>query len=656
MASSPEEDVPARGGPGDGDTTAAEARPPAASVTGVDIEVPAAPLEPIEEEDEHTVRQDLDPEIAKLVRNAPRPGQALPPLAVTLKGAPPSVAPSTRAPTPRPAAGMPPPSASPPTKPLPAAGRPAVPPSSEPLTQPGDKTHPTPTEDDDEELEDSITATAPRVAAKIALSLPGSVEIRTVEPEEPEVETMAGPLEPAVARVVAEHAPHTEPAPTASIPSTEPEERDAHDDGPTAQALAPSVGQPMPITERTTEQVALSALPSTKPETQSPADSEPITTTGVTTGVTQPREAVTQPGHGAVTSPDSEDAYDAEESITSRGLSLAATERAAELASAKVGSTEEDDESITQQGPLIGKPRPAAGAPPPASDLDGETTQSAAREIVAAAVSSLPADDELDSVTTQAPGNLTNMLRVIASGSRPDVKAPLEDDDEDALPENKTAVMIGAPVKLDPLQKHGTLQGFPPAPLPVGADPRSSARVQAASSARAVAAPQLDRESDSGLRVARPQHGSASGERASVGVLGAADAADPSPLHPNIPNDGSVGRIALAETEYAPPIAPSRTPSLSTKRPRYGLLVAVVATISIAVPVSLFFFLRSGGDAAAVVEPAGENSDLVKRGDPQLSKWKRGMPLPPAPSASSSAAPTPSASASSKPVPWWQRH
>jgi hypothetical protein len=702
--SRPEEDAPAASGvESDNDTTAAEQRPPARSITasGEAAPVKTSGATEDDEEDERTVQQELDPEMAKLVRSAQRARAPMPPL----------VAPAPRpdgdrrssssmraAPKPLPAAGMPPPAAPPPSSgapptalpatalpptalpatAIPGSAMPATAPSAPPVSAAPDTAEEIDADDLEEidPLEDSITATAPRArAAKLGLAVPGSVEIRTVEHDElldeTEVKTMAGPLEPPKARELRP-------------------EQDDGDDGPTTQTAAPSravapnaatlvsPGAPPPSApgpraprSRTPETPKTKSAPSTDREPDaSTAPRPPLPSTGeiptarrVTAG-----ELPTKPGVSVKreTSPDALlepptqpgvakgiDDYDpdAEESITARGLAMADPAAAG-------GGDGEDEESITQQQPpMAPKVLPAAGAPPRArfdaaagdAGDSGDTTQK--RKHDSAAPATLPADEEAESITTQAPGHLTNMLRVIASGTGPEGTPAIEAPDEDDLPQNKTAVMIGAPVKPD-----GALH-FPP---PRALDARAPAGTPSPlGGVLALAGARLEPSSDSGLRVARPATGSV--DRVSVGVLAAQDAGPggvDTGLAPLLPSDmlpvaarhdsgkRQAAMLGHAATEPAfpplavPPVDP-RSGGAPGSAPRYGLLVGVVAVVSLLVPTALYFALRSGSPpVGAMSVPAVTAPDLVRRVEaPRAKATRRAVVVAPSAPPSASSAP-----------------
>ncbi len=224
------------------------------------------------------------------------------------------------------------------------------------------------------------------------------------------------------------------------------------------------------------------------------------------------------------------------------------------------------DESVTTRGPAVLD-----------EVLDG--TEGTTKKIKGAPT--LPAEDEPESVTTQAPGHLTNMLRVIAA----EVPSPIGDDeDEDARPENKTAVMPNRPYSAQ-------VAAASPVQRPSGPSP---------------IAPNIalgrDHGSESALRVG-----------------------DPIPPRPM--DHASLGVLAVPGPrphEAAPPPFPMAPPSVAQppqKPPRYGTLVAFMALVSIALPVSVFYILRG-----RVEEPPGPrevrtpSSEVVRLGDPPRTK------------------------------------
>ena len=602
---------------------------------------------------------------------------------------------------------------------------------------------PSPTTVDDDELEDSVTTTAPRVPS--SLGIPGSVLIRTVDDDmqdETEVKTLANlppdlqralksardqdphapqrsqppppprpaagvPARPAtgpmpVSSVVATKPSRVEEPAATKIPQTEPlpagipteldsdelaEDEDdddvlpADEEGVTAQSLAPRVGSlpdsvvgpPSPLgpvpatpkdppptscassidpeTSKSTASEAVAAAMAAAAEADEPetrpglggdasATDDPPTRPGLVDPETRPGlgEPPTHPrsvdprgsSHRVDVRPAAETDHD--DSITAQAPNHASDLIAAAIATVTGRASDDDDDDDSTEGTTtkvkrskLPAPPPAAGAPPPTS-----------KEPL------LPADEESESITTQAPGPLTNMLRVIAAdrSSVPDGEAIEETEPE----ENRTAVMANAPL-IRAAEEHQRQNGRSPLSVPtqLGLGPRGAA------------APQLNPTSESGLRVARP--GSGSGERMSVGAMGAA----PSPVDPRISGiapsaragDGGPHGLAHANTELAfpqmPGAPPVHQPSMHDvpvgKGPSYGPLVAIVAIVSFVVPVTLFLALRGSDPEPKTGTPNEASSDMQKLDAPSRAKADKNKKSPdPAGSASA----MPSASASSK--------
>ncbi len=337
--------------------------------------------------------------------------------------------------------------------------------------------------------------------------------------------------------------------------------------------------------------------PPTRPGLET-ATNDPPTRPGLPDPPTSPKTSSV--GAGVAARPPAETEVD--DSVTTLAPKVAPDFIAGAAASAALDDSDDSSEGLTTR-----VKRASVDRPVPAKTPLNATLQSP----------KLPADDEAESITAQAPPLGTNVLRVIASvaptrGSQPDV--PIDDDDEP--PENRTAVMANAPLKL----------AMDPVPRTLGP--------------RAAVAPQLHPTSESGLR-ARP--GSGSGERASLGALGIADHRSGHSVVPE--NQPSLVPLAHAPTEQALFPPSTAEPSLYDldlgKGPRYGLLVAVVAIISFVVPVSLYLVLRSDGEAATpgvANEPA---ADFQKHDGPRAKAEKGKKPPPPEPSTSPSSRPNP---------------
>ncbi len=526
----------------DADSTAAEATPPAA----------------IHDDEEDKTEISIAPDVEKAKRAPPKPIGAR---AATLQSA------------------------------LVPPGMPAAPVSAVASTEPDPTPPPTLASAGEAEDED-VTATAPRVP-KIPLSVPGAVQIRTLGVtneilDETEARTVAGGLTP--------RGDPPKPAPAPAPVDNAATDVDETDDGPTTQAPAPRVGSRPSLDSKTSEtgppsSAAPSDLMRTRPALKS--QPEPPTSPGRGDRTSVP-EPPTAPGVEKKTE-DEGDAYDPEESITSRALG-------ADL----------PEDSVTQQAPQVpaklaasatGGAVPARDLAPSSTDVTGGETTTKKREAPA-----LPADGEAESITTQAPGNLTNILRVIAADAPPSPLVP--EDDDDALPQNRTAVMANAPLKDAaaagrPAKQPGTLQGFPPPPPPIGGG-RLDTR-----SARAVAAPRLEPESDSGLRVARP--GSGSGERVSTGQIAHLDGETPPP-----PDQSVRDTAARAPIPFQPPPQSLHDIDFAHKSgPRYGLIVGIALAVSILVPVLLYVALNKGGDEP-VPEPVAVDAQRTPLADPSV--------------------------------------
>lgn len=434
-------------------------------------------------------------------------------------------------------------------------------------------------------------------------------------------------------------------------PQTEVDD-DRDDDGVTTEAPAPRVGSVPDLGIEIPASVERSTANAPRASATNIADEPPTRPglDGVGESATRPRPAES-PASARASEPETSkridvgDSYanedDEDESVTTRG-------RAVEAPYA--------DESVTSRAPAVPKSVVDAalerrdGMHDDASLDDGTdgTTQKVKKSRDAALSS--PADGEAESITTQAPGPLTNILRVIASGSSPEMVAALPRLEDDEPPENRTAVMVNAPLKR--IASEGP-SAAAPSVRPAGGTfthgPQSAA------------APQLEPSSESGLRVARA--GSGSGERMSLGALGAGDGRNSGvgPIGNALASDGSVSSPmdirghAGAEV----PFPPAQQPSLhdvDLKVPRYGLLVGIVAVISVIVPVTLFFVLRHGSETVAPGVPSEPASEIQKH-DGARAKGTRGkngafvpVPTAAAPSASASAA-APSAAPSTRPAP-----
>ncbi len=475
---------------------------------------------------------------------------------------------------------------------------------------------------EEDELEDSITATAPTIdpqtrapmfdAAKLAAV---RIEIPAEPPRPPSLPPRPAPVAPSPVTQASGGAQPLEPI--EPIDETEartvPGRSPADDEPPTAQGLV------APLTPRSPVNLPLSAVPSTEPAIEDD-DGDP-TAHGVplASQETHPADEDDAPtGQGPAPAVAAAHPADEDDAPTGQGPApaVAAAHPADEddaptgQGPAPVTAPEyEPDDSITGLAPNISKlslssvavgpsPRTDEGALP---DLTEGTTHKMAR--TGAAVAELPADaldddDDEDeataSITAEAPAPMTNMLRVIAAEGAPQrtkplsAIAPIEEED---LPRDKTAVMASAPL-------------------------RAAARVHQPTS-------------DSGLRA---RADSTSGERPSAQL-----APGYAVSHP--PSDGRMPTPPVPGSSHAfDPPAPWDTPAAAA--PRYGALVGFVATVSVCFPIALYFLLRSGAPPPAPPEPARVEVSV----NPLASSTplvKPSHPAPPPPEASASAsAPT----------------
>ncbi len=508
-----------------------------------------------------------------------------------------------------------------------------------------------PSDDDDDSVatlqteadadDGSITATAPAPrsllgAASLPLTVPGTVQIRELPSVDEDEALDETEVRTVVSGFTAQEPASTAPLPAAGRPS-EPSSNEADEPDDSVTTQAPSAVKNARLPEQDDE-------PKTSPPAPLAPVPKPIPAAGWRPGEAPP---FTIPG-GASDDDDESDAYDAEESVTTRGPAVAGYE----------------DDSVTAQAPVA---RPAAPQAPLASTMptfddgtDGTTKKVAKRMQLPPAASAdveteADLDEEAESITTQAPGHLTNMLRVIAS---PDTIEPLDSDD---AVENKTAVMLGAPVKPGGAASAGSLRAA--RPLVTGSVGQGGARAAAIADVR-------EPTSDSGLRIARAEV--PSGDHASPSALMAgpygrgSDHVAVAQPHLDLRNVHDASPAAFAATEQAfnpsSPHGPLGSPheydlDPTAKKPRYGLLVGLVAVLSFTIPLVLFLWLHQGMMEEEV--PPRTTSevapDLVPRGDPARARVIKGAQVP---SSSASAAPSttpaPNHGGSNRP-PWFPR-
>ena len=590
-----------------------------------------------DEPEERTVQQAIPATVASAALAAAAKARSAPPLAPTK----PSNQPVSLPPAPPP----------PPTLASPTAVRDAAKTDAADLV-----------DEDDDPIEDSITATAPRLNAAhlmdaaqsgygVPVSVPGRVEIRTIEEDDEadktEVRTRPGqgfldvpvglragaPLP--VPRPAAGRPPEPQPAPDG------PDGDGPGDDGVTSQGPAPRVGSvpdigaPLRGSDRRVVAAQKSDVadgPPTRPGVEGEPD-EPLTRPGLG-GESEPptrpgleeigevatKTDVREPPPGTLDGVSTLTGYandeDDDESVTTRS-----------------SAEPYADDSVTTQAPnvpiemlhaAIKAADAAAVAAGVLDDTGADTTQKVRKPI---RQGSSPADGEAESITSQAPGLVTNMLRVIASGSSPELAsakiAPI--DDEDDAPQNRTAIMANAPLQrvINEVDSVARLPAIRPTGGPLSHGPMGAA------------APRLDPSSESGLRVARS--GAASDERASLGHVIAVDARHSGALRAS-------GPLADMSEQH---LQPSLHDVDLGKGPSYGLLVAIVAVVSLVVPLILFLVLRHGSEseAAPPVTPSEPVSEIAKPGAARGKslRGKNGQTIVPSATATASAPPPPSA-------------
>ena len=468
-------------------------------------------------------------------------------------------------------------------------------------------------DDGDDDPEDSITTMAPRAGVSSITGLPSIIQIRNAEDElldETEVRTLPGNLSleaPVGLR-------SSSPRPAAGVPAgaLSPDTWPEQDDGVTTQALAPRV----PSAPDLASLGILSAAPSTEPDEPS---SEVLTRPGLADPETRPGlpDPETRPGHASLS----------DASITTRGL---------------VPEPYADEgDSVTTQAPAFSDALIAAATASGPKTLGDATlddlTEGTTKKLrhLRKKAESLPADSESESITTQAPAHLTNILRVIAADqSTPEEGLPALEEDE--LPENRTAVMANAPLQRI-IGELTASSGGPIASLPPLRPTGPGITIPHGAAAARSAAPQLTPSSESGLRVAQPP------QHASVGAL----AQDPRPSEVSRRSpQPAVDARPYAQTEPAFPAQPSVASADLGRGPRYGLVVAIVAAVSFVVPVAVFVVLRGRPEGLAIGVPSQAATELQGHDPTPRGKLDRkALAVVAAASASASAAASASASA-----------
>ncbi|MBX3227957.1 MAG: hypothetical protein KIT84_27980 [Labilithrix sp.] len=575
--------------------------------------------------------------------------------------------------------------------PVSAAPRPGAGPASanKPVSKPGasgvgSSAGSSPTEAEEEDASITATAPAPRVPpgtispiskAPIPLAgVPSSVQIREMPPPNDAPPKIGAALEEAdetEVRTVVSAPPDGKPPPVpAETLRADDEEEEELEDSVTTQAPSAIVGGRLPEEDepktspplRSPQPQALRSPQPTPAAGRSPFDEPPI-----------------RSGAGAPEPPppseDDEDAYSVEDSVTTRGPAIP--------------DFRLDDNSVTADAPVADLPPESSGrwpspaqtqpspvqtqrggpALPPAIEdgTEGTTNRFPKRPAPRPAAGSSPA---AFAATMQSPA--ASPLRVVAPSalSSPPVLAGagsnnvdmIGADDIDDDEGNGTAVMVGAPVL--PSGPSGASRSARAA-LVGGA---AGARAHATALSPGVREP----SSDSGLRVAtheqqhhQPPPPPPTGERASLGAMMAGALAQ----QHGVATDRGSG-VAPREYPSQPllPLGPQHLqqhypqsePSMalgatipanhgmmpgghavmhggqmqqydfagSIKKPRYGLLVGLVALLSFAIPLVLFLLLNQNTVDPFVRMPAEVGSDRVS---PDTHKNPRAPPPTPTP-------------------------
>lgn len=688
----------------DGDTTAAGVAPATSSA----------------DEEDRTVQQPPDPKIRSAIAkelNQPAPARAAPPRAavavpsaskpgvslptnvtskrMTVVGLAPPAAGSAAAP---PTTARSPTSISPlattmdkkvgPTSTNPTSG-PASSPRPGVATKPGaaplsttkagpaaSTTKPGKPENEADEEDASITATAPaprvgpaaaasagvvvKAPPPLPLTVPGQVQIREMPPPEEE------PLdETEVRTVVSGPPPDNAPAVPAqkleAKAAAEEEEEEELEDSVTTQAPSAVVGGRLPEEEQDEPKTSppLRMPPPIPAAGRSPFDEPPIRSA-----------AATQ----AKAEEDDDDAYNVEDSVTTRGPAIPDF-RLDDSVTADSPVVDHPPESSGRWPSPVGArvatmsqalgipPKNAAGLPPAIEDgTEGTTNRFAGQQ----GPHTSPSPGAAAANKKAPPRPAATLASPAALNLPPKVGAAADEDEDDLHEDNRTAVMLGAPVK--PNGPSGSARAA--RPQMAGGMTHLSAGVARAQ------APADKASSESGLRVApheqhQPPPPPPTDERASLGAMMAGA------LHANHANQASQDRgSGVAPREYPsqplpllqphqvqhhypasepnlalgatiPATSPLMAQQMGTalpmsqmpqmqqydfastiKKPRYGLLVGLVALLSFAIPLVLFLWLHQNAQEPYIRAPAEVASDKQGLAPPQ------GKSLAPSPSGS----------------------
>jgi hypothetical protein len=352
------------------------------------------------------------------------------------------------------------------------------------------------------------------------------------------------------------------------------------------------------------------------PEEEEPKTSPPIMSPA---RMPQPapaagRSPFDQPPIRAERAPDSSDAYSIEDSVTTRGLAVgipAPQDGPESSGNWPAPVTPIGAGRVSTMSQALGLPPKklrreeamSMGLPPALEDSTEGTT------------------DRKASGGPSSPAALDALPRVIDS--------TVEDDDDGG--ENRTAVMLGAPVNLGSSSSSRA------------ARPQMSGGMSSRGAAARAHAP-ADKASESGLRIAPEHHPPPQEERASLGAMmagalhanhergsGVAPREYPSqplpalqphqvphhypPSEPNlalgatIPANSPLLQQQMAQMGQMPPQMQQYDFASTIKKPRYGLLVGLVALLSFAIPLVLFLWLHQNAQEPYVRAPSEVASD-----------------------------------------------
>jgi hypothetical protein len=425
--------------------------------------------------------------------------------------------------------------------------------------------------------------------------MPGPVQIREMPPPEED------PLDETEVRTVV-GTPSEEPKKVAA-PAAADEFDEELEDSVTTQAPAAVKGGRLPEEDEPKTSPPLRMPPPIPAAGRSPFDQPPI------------------PSPAPPDSEDDPDAYNAEESVTTRGPAIPDFKLPDE------GSVTANSHAILEHAP-----ESSGRWPSPITPNKLPATMSQALGLPPAGMPP-PIEDGTEGTTNRPftnkkPAPRPNVTQPSALQQLPVIGPAAEPDDEEEL-DNRTAVMIGAPVKPE--------RGPPPA-----------ARLARAGGMSTQASPVHAQEiradqssSESGLRIA-PHDQPPAPQPASLGAMMAgalaandrSSGAQPLPSHsphgsvPYFPNSEPMLALGATLPANSPQLqsaslGPGQSPmqqydfAATIKKPRYGLLVGLVALLSFAIPLVLFLWLHQSVQEPLFRSPSEVASDHVGFAPPQ---------------------------------------